>query len=1296
MKKYVLSMLLALCLIAALLPGTPAAAEDGHGTNHTCLCGLVNCNKTGTGHEKIPNGTTWVGVNKEYITNAGGYLGETGKTNYYYLTEDIVATNDEAAAIIKIRGNVVLCLNGHNIQFNNTKRDTGEIKISESNAGLTICDCDSASHKVEVNIGENYYNYAYYGGALINFRITASETGSKVDLYRCTIRNLYERRGNSAANIYSGVLNMYDGASILATSGSYAGGVEIKDCTFNMYGGLIAGNYKKGSDSSCTGGGVEVKNNATFNMYGGFIQDNLADNGGGVFVGGGSTFNMYGGKIQDNYTNGGGWQNHGGGVLIEGGTFNMEGGAITTNRTGTGNGGGIAMRGSGGVATLSGETVISGNMSFGAGGGIFVDSGNTLTIGDGVSIKGNRAYQCPTEGHQTPGRGGGIYSTGNLKINGGTISNNDAQDYGGGLAAGGTVNITSGTISSNEATVGGGGVFLAGTLNMSGGSISDNVIEKDDSTGAGVYVESGRFNFNGGSITRNKTEGKGAGVYVNSGVVTMTKDASISDNPGERGYYPVGGGVYMAGGTFDLNGGDISGNIYGYKGGGVYLAGGTFNLNSGSINVNSATDGAGVYLNGGTLNLKADGSINGNSCTNGSGGGLFCENGTVNVTGGKITGNSSLRGGGVFVWKGETIFNVSGNTSISDNKAGGKTNNVDLTQNGKITITGALTENANIGITANADTPFTSSWSTYMSGSDPVQFFTSDLDDRYVVLSGGEVELRNGYQIKFELNGGQFVSGYTPVYSYVSGNQAITLPGENDITRPGYTFDGWYENEGLTGNPCTEIPSGSTGPKTYYAKWTATTYTVTFDANGGTIKGGYVTNYTCGQSAVLPTDVEKSGYTFAGWYDNDQFTGKAVTAISNTDYGDKIYYAKWTANTYTVTFNANGGSGEMQPQQFTCYTEQTLTQNSFTRVGYTFTGWNTEADGSGVSYSDKQEVENLTAEANGSVTLYAQWKVATYTVTLHLNGGKLADGVSNIIEYTCGNSIALPDSGEIIRSGYVFSGWYADEGFKDGPYTEISSTDEGNKEFYARWEKYNVPDPHDIIVDGNIPGGTIDTSLSNSSAGGKITVTAKPEAGWKLAYITVDGERIDGNTFVMPDHEVRVSAVFISGLPFIDVHIGDWFYDYVAYVYSNGLMDGTSATTFEPNANMTRAMVWAILARIDGETITGANWADDARTWAMRSGVSDGTDPNGLVTREQFATMLYRYAVAKDYDVSIGEDTNILSYSDATKVSEWAIPAMQWACGSGIITGVSDSTLVPQGNATRAQCAAMLMRFAEA
>ena len=161
-------------------------------------------------------------------------------------------------------------------------------------------------------------------------------------------------------------------------------------------------------------------------------------------------------------------------------------------------------------------------------------------------------------------------------------------------------------------------------------------------------------------------------------------------------------------------------------------------------------------------------------------------------------------------------------------------------------------------------------------------------------------------------------------------------------------------------------------------------------------------------------------------------------------------------------------------------------------------------------------------------------------------------------------------------------------------------------------------------------------------------------------------------------------------LPFTDVAEGDWFYDYVEYVYENGLMDGTSGTMFEPDANMTRAMVWAILARVDGETVTGANWADTAREWAMANGVSDGENASGYVTREQLATMLWRYAGEPETDGS-----GVGVFDDGETVSVWAFDAMSWALNNGVITGVSDDALLPANTATRAQCAAMLMRFVE-
>ena len=1346
MRKYVFSIILALCLVAALLPGIPAAA-DGH--NHTCLCGAENCTQTGTGHEKIPDDAVWEGIgNREFES---GTIGAAGETHYYYLTEDINCNAGSSG--IYFKGNVVLCLSGHDIDFSGGQNRLAIKAAADRDTKLTICDCDRTKHNCTVEYNDTYnnnkYDYIYYGGAIKGYRLDISR--GTLNLYRCTITG----SNNAAAiNMASGTtLNMYNGASVLG-NGSVESAVLVRG-EFNMYGGLIAGNYANSAASY--GGGVRVGGSttaATFHMYDGTIQDNMADNGGGVSVTGGSTFNMHGGTIENNATRGGGWMNYGGGVLVQSGTFNMYGGTITGNQTGTGNGGGLALRErTQSTANIYGGT-ISNNTSHGYGGGIYV-SGNTLNIepDDGkINITGNMALD--NEGHQT-GRGGGMYlenlANGTLTLDQVIISNNTAEDCGGGVFVSCDVNLEDGaSITGNGeglvnatsyANMNGGGVYLArGTFNLNGGEISGN---NDVYNGAGVYVAGGTFNLNSGKINGNEAQG-------------------------------YGGGVCVAGGTFNLNVGEISNNVASF-GGGMNYEDGTVRINEGStISGNTATRGAGIMVSGDNITMSGgiitDNRAKGNQYKNGGGvyivqytkQGTGVITGVFTMTGGKITGNTAdIYGGGVYI-QNNGIFNVSGDANVSGNTVNGRANNVYLSDtNGVLTITGTLS-GAKFGITANANKPFTSGWNTNMSGSDPTQFFTSDLDDCYVTLSGDEVELRNGYQVSFVKNGGEFVSGYTPSYSY-DGSQDVQLPGEDDITRNGYTFGGWYANEQFTGEPCTVIASGSTGPKTFYAKWTAKTYRVTLETNGGTIVGSGLTEYTCGQGAELPTDVEKSGYTFAGWYENDRFEGSAVTAVSDTEYGDKTYYAKWTSKTYSITFNTDGGTIKGSYVTGYTYGEGAVLPTDVEKSGYTFAGWydNEELTGSTVTaisdteYGDKtyyakwtsktysitfntdggtikgsyvtgytygegavlptdveksgytfagwydnEELTGSTVTAisdteYGDKTYYAKWTANTYSVKLHLNGGNLADGVSDITAYTYGNSIELPDRSEIVRSGYMFSGWYADEGFKDGPYTEISSTDSGNKEFYARWTMYNIPNTHAITVI-DPANGSLKVNPSNGSAGTLITVTATPDKGYELAYITVDGERITGSTFRMPDHDVTVSALFVPvSFPFTDVKSGDWFYDAVAYVYANGLMDGTSATTFEPNANMTRAMVWAILARIDGETVTGADWASAARTWAMASGVSDGTDPNGPVTREQFATMLYRYAAAKGCDVSIGESTNILSYADFASISEYAIPAMQWACGSGIVTGVTDSTLVPQGTATRAQCAAMLMRFIE-
>ena len=179
---------------------------------------------------------------------------------------------------------------------------------------------------------------------------------------------------------------------------------------------------------------------------------------------------------------------------------------------------------------------------------------------------------------------------------------------------------------------------------------------------------------------------------------------------------------------------------------------------------------------------------------------------------------------------------------------------------------------------------------------------------------------------------------------------------------------------------------------------------------------------------------------------------------------------------------------------------------------------------------------------------------------------------------------------------------------------------------------------------------------------------------------------------------------------FEDVKDGDWFYDDVKYVFDKGLMKGTSDTTFSPADPTSRGMIVTILYRLEGEPAVAAEcpfsdveagkYYEKAVIWAAENkivnGYGDGKfGPDDNVTREQLAAILFRFAQFKGYDVSVGEDTNILSYNDAFSISEWAMPAMQWACGAGLLQGDGAGNLMPANNAARCEAAAILHRFCE-
>ena len=228
------------------------------------------------------------------------------------------------------------------------------------------------------------------------------------------------------------------------------------------------------------------------------------------------------------------------------------------------------------------------------------------------------------------------------------------------------------------------------------------------------------------------------------------------------------------------------------------------------------------------------------------------------------------------------------------------------------------------------------------------------------------------YTVTLHANGGTINSGNVTSYTYGVG---ATLPTAEDVTYTGHTFKGWYDNENLTGSPVTAIGGTETGNKEYWAKWEANTYTVTLNAGGGTINNGNVTGYTYGVGATLPTagDMTYTGHTFKGWYDNENLTGSPVTAISNTETGNKEYWAKWEINQYTVTVKPENGKTDITITQDY---GTPITAPTLTREGYQFNGWDK-------AFPTTMPAENLTITA-----LWRDIAVPTGEIKIAENGWK--------------------------------------------------------------------------------------------------------------------------------------------------------------------------------------------------------------------------------------------------------------------------------------------------------------------
>lgn len=364
-------------------------------------------------------------------------------------------------------------------------------------------------------------------------------------------------------------------------------------------------------------------------------------------------------------------------------------------------------------------------------------------------------------------------------------------------------------------------------------------------------------------------------------------------------------------------------------------------------------------------------------------------------------------------------------------------------------------------------------------------------------------------------------------------------------------------------------------------------------------------------------------------------------------------------------------------------------------------------------------------------------------ITFDPTEGSIADSAKTQKINTSGHLASLPTAS---RSGYRLDGWYTKAEGGDKITTDTLFTE--NTTVYAQWSKKSSSssryDGYITII--NPKNGEVSVSDDWAYEDDKITLTITPDKGYvvdKIEIVDDEGDKIDAKkvddednkyTFRMANCDVTVTVTFkeegkttedtdkeedkdeettetpeTTELNFTDVKESDWFFKGVEYVVDKGVMSGVSENQFDPSGKLTRAMLVQMLYNMESRPACDAEnafidvpvgqWYTDAVIWAndakIVSGMGDGLfAPNMEITREQMVAMLYNYAKYKGYDVTASADLS--AFADTASVSAWAQPAMQWAVAEGYISGMGDSQLAPQGTATRAEIASVIMRFMEA
>ena len=839
----------------------------------------------------------------------------------------------------------------------------------------------------------------------------------------------------------------------------------------------------------------------------------------------------------------------------------------------------------------------------------------------------------------------------------------------------------------------------------------------------GHTIDTGSYlpvSLNHGTVTlRNGTvRSTNAGAYVyGSGTNAVNYSVlNIESSAKVEGYY----GIVVCGPTYGDNYsyGSII-NIEGTVNGVIFVSGNMGNdpakaiqaENLTTINVNGTVDGtsavgsadtSGIAMNGyAVVNVYDGASITGREAIGVKRGVLNVYGGTLIATGAKVDPAAANHNGTEATGAAISITSTYNNAGIIDvNIYGG---NFNSTNNSALYMGHSKESDSSLR-------PYTQGASVNIANGN----FNGASAEAAVYIAEAMEGDDNSYT-KEVITGGTFSSD---IRDYLPSDAALTW----DSTSGKVVID---ENKeaaaSVNGIPYTALqaaidaaPAGATidllksitvdVPETASAKTGAINITknITINGNGNTITAG--TGFTVtsewdplhiGQYHVLNimngADVTLKNLTVDGDWDHTETDANAARSGINVYSAGTVTLDTVTVQNCSVYGVVVNGSGS------------TVNATSLTTSG---NRWGVNADNSGTftmtSGTLNEEaslvIEGGTSTVNGGTFLGAVGVKDDSNGTLTVKGGSFA---SSVIEYV-DNSIKY----EVNNSGrYTYYPTLDKALAAAGTTGTITSVATVGETTVYTVTLSNNGDTKIIVKDGEtitLPAyanttcsafvGWLNTTTNQVVPGGTtVTVTENVTyvAQWQAIYYppiapTNPSKPTTPEKPEEPDTWVN---------PYTDVSVLDWFYDEVAYVSAKGLMTGTTATTFLPNADTSRAMIWTVLGRMVGENVEGGSpWYAAAQAWAVSAGVSDGTEPNSAITREQLVTMLYRQAGSPA--VGVAELARLGQFTDGESVSDWAEEAMAWAVSNGILTGDGDM-LKPQGSATRAQVAAILARFCE-